>query len=667
MRQIWILAVAAACGGGGASPDAGVDVGFPDAPETVPTLTSFVPTPMQVTPGVATPITWTWTFLQDPPFPAPTCTIDNGVGEVTRGQMTTITITETTTFRLTCANRAGMTARDTVIQIPPSAPNLVTFTATPSSLTPNAATSVTFDWTFTGSPSPPPVCTIDQGIGTATSGMSVSLTLPQARTYRLRCTNAYGTSTRDVTVPVNECAAGTHDCGVNATCNETVEGFTCTCNSGYTGNGDECHALAACGATPSLCDANASCLGGGTYCDCANGYVGDGTTCTRARLTFVTNSTGTGNLSTWALAGGQTGLTAADAVCNAEASAAGLPGTYVAWLSDATSDAYCRVHQLTGKKATNCGVGALPATAGPWVRTDAARTPAAPTIDKLLAPTRQTFYPVTYRANGLDAVGTAPQLVFTGTGDTGELSGTACSDWTTTAGNAAMGDILGGGTAWTDQGTDPSCGTSGRLRCVEVAAGSGPALPSRHPANAKRAFVTSVSGNGVLGSWPDAQGATSISAADAICQSRARAAGYANAASFEAWASSSSTSATSRLTYSGPWYRPDGIEVSPSESSTPPGLISGRIAAPLYQTELNTYLPGDATTGSVWTGTWYYGSYYGSSGSCVGWLSTSSSAVVGRTDFADFRWVAFGSSTSLPTLQSCTATDYRLYCFEDRP
>src|SRR5690606_18797239 len=122
---------------------------------------------------------------------------------------------------------------------------------------------------------------------------------------------------------------------------------------------------------------NASCLGGGTYCDCATGYIGDGTTCTRARLTFVTNSTGTGNLSTWALAGGNTGVAAADAVCNAEAAAAGLPGTYVAWMSDATDDAYCRVHQLTGKKAANCGLGALPATAGPWVRTDAARTPAA--------------------------------------------------------------------------------------------------------------------------------------------------------------------------------------------------------------------------------------------------------------------------------------------------
>jgi hypothetical protein len=493
--------------------------------------------------------------------------------------------------------------------------------------------------------------------------MTASVTLTQARTYRLRCQNTQGTSTRDATIGVNECAGGTHDCNANATCNDTIEGFTCSCNAGYTGNGDVCSAMANCGLTPALCDTNATCVGTSS-CVCNTGYIGNGTACTRARLMFVTNTTGTGNLSSWVGAGTNTGLAAADAICNAEAAAASLPGTYVAWMSDGNSDAYCRVHSLTGKKANMCGLGALPVAAGPWVRTDAARSPAAPTIDKLLAPTRQTFYPVSLRANGTDTAGTSPQLIFTGTSDTGELTGTACTDWTASTGTGAMGDTLGGGTAWTDQGTDPSCAASGRLRCVEV--GSGPPLPSRHPTNMKRAFVTSVSGTGVLSTWADAQGLSGISAADAICQARARYAGYANAASFKAWASYSTVSAYNRVFQAGPWYRPDGIQFATRSQLT--GGSLGRITAPLYLNEQNQYVPGTADAGSVWTGTMYNGSYYSSSYSCLSWSSTSYTSLIGRTDLADFRWVALGSSyTSPTTTQSCSAPDFRLYCLDDSP
>jgi hypothetical protein len=657
---LYLLPLAAACGGGGGSAqDAGTDAYVsPDAPDSVPTLTSFAPTPANVTAGVPTAITWTWTY-QTPPSPMPTCTIDNGVGTVTNGQMTMVTLNASTTYRLTCSNRAGMTARDTLISIPPAAPAIATFTATPSPLMPNAATNVTFNWTYTSPPSPTPVCTIE-GLGTATSGMTASVTLAQARTYRLRCQNSQGTATRDVTVSVNECAGGTHDCNANATCTDTVEGFACTCNTGYAGNGDVCSAQVACGVTPTLCDANAACVGG-SQCVCNAGFIGNGTTCTRAKLTFVTSTTGTGNLSTWANAGANTGVAAADAVCAFEATQAGLPGTYRAWMSDGTSDAYCRVHGLTGKKSTNCGLGALPVAAGPWVRTDAQRTPAMPSIDKLLAPTRQTFNPVTYGASGTDLAVTSPTLIFTGTDDSGVLTGTACSNWTSTAGTGAMGDLAGGGTAWTDFGTDPSCATTGRLRCVET--GTGPALPSRHPVTPRRAFVTSVSGNGVLSTWADAQSLTGISAADAVCQARARYAGYTNSASFRAWAAYSSVYAVNRLAGNGPWYRPDGILVAASKLD----LTDGRLGAPLYQMETNAYAMGNAETGSVWTGALYSGYYYSTTYSCLSWSSTSYSAIVGRTDIADYRWTAIGSSSSVPTTQSCTATDYRLYCLDDTP
>jgi hypothetical protein len=168
----------------------------------------------------------------------------------------------------------------------------------------------------------------------------------------------------------------------------------------------------------------------------------------------------------------------------------------------------------------------------------------------------------------------------------------------------------------------------------------------------------------VLSTWADAQGLTGISAADAICQARARYAGYTNAASFKAWASYSTISAYNRVlnNLSG-WYRPDGIQVASSRSD----LMDGRIGAPLYQTETNAYVAGNAETGSVWTGTMYNGSYYSSTSSCLSWSSTAYTSVIGRTDLADFRWGAYGSSTSSPSLLACTATDYRLYCLDDTP
>src|SRR5688500_16322048 len=67
------LLALAACNGGAAKPDAGADAYvFPDAPDTPPTLTSFLPTPAQVQPGVPTAITWTWTYMVEPVSPAPT-------------------------------------------------------------------------------------------------------------------------------------------------------------------------------------------------------------------------------------------------------------------------------------------------------------------------------------------------------------------------------------------------------------------------------------------------------------------------------------------------------------------------------------------------------------------------------------------------------------------
>ena len=38
----------------------------------------------------------------------------------------------------------------------------------------------------------------------------------------------------------DECVTGSHNCSANATCSDTESGFTCSCNSGYIGDGVTC-------------------------------------------------------------------------------------------------------------------------------------------------------------------------------------------------------------------------------------------------------------------------------------------------------------------------------------------------------------------------------------------------------------------------------------------
>ncbi|KXJ10132.1 Fibrillin-2 [Exaiptasia diaphana] len=80
---------------------------------------------------------------------------------------------------------------------------------------------------------------------------------------------------------IDECSADYHMCDVNAQCINTEGSYTCTCKSGYTGDGRRCSDIDECSADYHMCDVNAKCINtDGSYtCTCKSGYPGDGRTC----------------------------------------------------------------------------------------------------------------------------------------------------------------------------------------------------------------------------------------------------------------------------------------------------------------------------------------------------------------------------------------------------
>jgi len=42
---------------------------------------------------------------------------------------------------------------------------------------------------------------------------------------------------------IDECVVNTDDCDANATCHNSEGSYTCTCTSGYTGNGHTCSGI----------------------------------------------------------------------------------------------------------------------------------------------------------------------------------------------------------------------------------------------------------------------------------------------------------------------------------------------------------------------------------------------------------------------------------------
>jgi hypothetical protein len=367
---------------------------------------------------------------------------------------------------------------------------------------------------------------------------------------------------------------------------------------------------------------------------------------------FVTSVTGNANLGSWAGAGGNTGLAAGNAICQARANAAGLPGTFKAWISTSTTDAYCNIHNLTGTKALNCGQAVLPVAAGPWVRTDG--TPFAPTIDNLTTTSHIVYTPLNYDEFG--HLFPTSTMNFTNTDWDGEFNSgggafTACADWTdgTSAVNLVTGGwVYGTLSIWTSGWGFP-CNSTLPLICMQT--GAGAPLPTI-TATGKKVFVTLGavgSGNGNLSTWADAGLNTGLAAGDAICQARATAAGLANASKFKAWLSDSTHEAKDRLLSDGPWSRIDGFTIANNKAD----LIDGRLFTSINQDET-----GDYGNPYPWTGTNANGTK--ATDTCNNWTD----GTAGQNGLIGSGALVSGSWTNYTPI-ACSGTR-QLYCFEDQ-
>ena len=365
------------------------------------------------------------------------------------------------------------------------------------------------------------------------------------------------------------------------------------------------------------------------------------------KVAFATSVQGNGNLGDpgqWPDNGGLSGLDAADKVCQNRALAAGLANhtDFIAWMSNSSDDAYCRVHDLSGLKSADCGLATLPVWAGPWVRTNGSHF--AATIDLALDPTGQIFHPVLFDEFGVE-VG-AYTAIFTGTESDGVYAPglDGCGGWSNgVSGHVVLGHVRGTTVRWTG-GATGACADSRSLLCLE-AGGAGPDLPPA-VANGAQVFVTSVAGTADLGGWPEAGGASGIDAGDAICRTLAGNAGLFAPLSYMAMLSNNSVDARDRFTTDGPWVRLDGVLVSRMTELFNDSVIESSIGF----METGSYI-----SDRVFTGTSYLGD--GVPENCGDWSNGSTGdAMAGSSAMTQSGWTV--------GLRSC-AGPARLYCFSD--
>ncbi len=269
------------------------------------------------------------------------------------------------------------------------------------------------------------------------------------------------------------------------------------------------------------------------------------------------------------------GVEGANDLCNDFALAAGLPGSYVAWVSSSTVNA---VTQVTGSRG--------------WVRPDG--KPVVDTVADILA--GNIWYPPLVDENGNLQAGY--EVVFTGSNASGEHSGNSCTDWSVTTGSVNGGTI--GSAQYLTHGTGAGCDFPRQLLCFGV----GLDVPVTAPTTTGRfSFVTET---------PFAV-AGGIAAANQHCQDEADLAGRSE--TFQAFMNDDGASAASLFDEQGPpWIRFDGLAITPTAAI----FLSGADRDVPFQT-----VDGGFPNGAIWLGGVDPTVDGTAATTCEGWTSTA--------------------------------------------
>ena len=308
--------------------------------------------------------------------------------------------------------------------------------------------------------------------------------------------------------------------------------------------------------------------------------------------------------------GATSGLDGADILCNQAASAAALPGNYVAWLSAVGTDA---IDRLTGARG--------------WMRTDGVPFADQPSMFS----TGAHWVPLNHDENGVEV----SELVVTGTSGSGKGSGTLCGGWASTTGSTVGASSNEMGRTWTSSKV-PSCSGSYRLYCFGV---DKSVQLSPQQATGRNAFVSSA--KFVPGP------AVGIGQADTLCQSEATTANLPG--TYKALLAADGKTAISRFNTTGNmWVRTDGI---------PFGTLADLLAGKL-KTAIHVHADGKnySSQGFVFTGASKPDVAGSAAGTCGDWLSAAANGQGGSLLGPGSAFAGFSPSCSSGAV---------VYCFQE--
>ena len=311
------------------------------------------------------------------------------------------------------------------------------------------------------------------------------------------------------------------------------------------------------------------------------------------------------------------GLAGADTICSDTATAAGLNGSFKAFLSTSTVDAITRLGTASG-----------------WERVDG--KPVANSVADVVA--GKMFYPVRITPLPFDA---KQDGVWTGTTANGVAQLSSCTNWTAaTTSTTRVGDSSAIGIRFTEA-VAIACNTTNRIYCFGTDRKA--TVSVTPPATRRYAFLSA-------DAWVVSGG---LANADAFCQTDATAAGLPG--SYRALLPTTAASAASRFSTVGAvWTRTDGVPLT----ATAAGMFTTDIwdTSPVFNAA-GAWLGGGL---GVWGGSSDLATVGTLASTCLNWTSSSGTAAIDGQSGHGYHPSLFGTVPN----GKCNSQSNRVVCLQ---